>query len=654
MTGEGDRGKTLLAVYDLSVCPVNFDFFNFLVLAEIERLRLGLDGINFLVVLGGNENPFFDGMSYGEDDKHWRLANIIMPGVTLLPSRAGISLCANRDDAQNFLDQAANIFPGRYSLENPTGYYSQAEITAKAALGGDIPFLSAPGQARGFAASWLQSRAAGRKAVVITLRQSSTDPEKNSNVSAWAEFARALDQDQYFPVIVPDTEAVFRAPDPELDGLALLPEAAVNVVLRAALYEQAYLNMFSVGGGGMLCQLIDATRYQFIRVAVPGSPDCSSEIMQATQGMAEGGRIRYAKGLQNYVWRPETTNVFAEEFAKMTEVIEGRTEAGDYIALEPEPPLVTADRMERYGFHAQARDIYLGLLDREPGNGALIWRAAASENSLGRHRSAHDRLGALAPPEAAKPEVQEQRARALAGLGRNSDAIDPYRAAIAGTGAGSELHLRAVVKLAWIYSDETRVDDMIALLQSEMRADPENRLLHRVMGEALEIHGFTREAEMCFATELSLCRAAAEAEPLTAEAGSRIGILELKLGHVRPAIAILQSVLDQDPSYWQAHEHLGDAYWAARDQDRAIAHYREAIARSWGRQASFLYKLAKALQAAGELDEALEVAIRCQRLAEDHLPTYGLLAELSQDAGRMDEALRYITMAREVEATAAV
>jgi tetratricopeptide (TPR) repeat protein len=165
---------------------------------------------------------------------------------------------------------------------------------------------------------------------------------------------------------------------------------------------------------------------------------------------------------------------------------------------------------------------------------------------------------------------------------------------------------------------------------NDMRADPENSFLHRVMGEALEMHGFTREAEMRSATELKLCRAAADTESLTAVVGTRIGILELKLGHLRPAIEILQSVIDQEPSYWQAREHLGDAYAAVQDYGRAIEHYREAIERSWGRLASFLFKLARALQASGDLDEALETATRCQRLAGDYLPTYGLLAELSQ------------------------
>jgi tetratricopeptide (TPR) repeat protein len=305
--------------------------------------------------------------------------------------------------------------------------------------------------------------------------------------------------------------------------------------------------------------------------------------------------------------------------------------------------------MERYQRHAQARDIYSELLRGEPNDLSLLLRIAKSENNLGMHKSAFARLEKIRRELGSDAEFLEQWADALSGLGRAEEAAQAYTGVLENSKPGSGVRLRSAVKLAMIYSDAGRLDDMITLLQAELHNDSQNPLIHRAMGEMLEKHGFEREAAMCLNNELNLQRRLAEGDPNNLEAQIRVGVLENKMGRPREALRNLESVLARDQARWEIHEHMGDAHAALSEYDSAVEHYRQAIKRSWGRQASFHFKLAQALKANGAVQEAIDAVLESQRLAKDYLPNYALLIELLQSAGRMDEARDYMLMAREIE-----
>ena len=79
--------------------------------------------------------------------------------------------------------------------------------------------------------------------MTITLRGYGYVTGRNSNIAAWAAFARQLDKARFSVVIVPDTEQCFTGIPAELDGLPIFFEAAIAPGLRMALYQRAYLNL---------------------------------------------------------------------------------------------------------------------------------------------------------------------------------------------------------------------------------------------------------------------------------------------------------------------------------------------------------------------------------------------------------------------------
>jgi hypothetical protein len=177
------------------------------------------------------------------------------------------------------------------------------------------PAADSNGGARG------STRAGKRRVVTITLRAYRYMPARNSNLAAWAGFARGLDPERYFPVIVPDTEQAIEGLPAELEGLTTMPEAAWNLPIRMALYQRAWLNMGVNNGPMGLCWLNDRTRYVTVKMATPGVPQTALDYMRSL-GFEAGQSMPFATPYQEMVWQDDTPDVIAAAFARMVQRIE--------------------------------------------------------------------------------------------------------------------------------------------------------------------------------------------------------------------------------------------------------------------------------------------------------------------------------------------
>ena len=90
---------------------------------------------------------------------------------------------------------------------------------------------------------WLHSHIGERKGVTITLRESTYNENRNSDLSEWLAFAKSVNPDIYCPIFVRDTERCFEPLGSEFDNLVTCPIASVNLPLRMALYEESWVNM---------------------------------------------------------------------------------------------------------------------------------------------------------------------------------------------------------------------------------------------------------------------------------------------------------------------------------------------------------------------------------------------------------------------------
>lgn len=367
MTAASDR---LTAFYDFEVCPATFDFADFLALAELARRRHAARALHIVIVPARGGGFRSDDSTFDENDKRWRLYNILLSSCTLLPQFAGLTVCQSRIHAED-VEQSLEgpVFPEGYSTERPRADFMLSGIVAAAVQGEEIPKFRATARAAAYAGRWIEQCSGGRRTISITLREATHEPSRNSNLAAWSAFAKRLDPALYCPVFVRDTERAFDPVPPALAEFLLCPFAPVNLDLRIALYEKCWLNLMMPNGPGVICWLDDHVRLLMFKMITEGA-DNASELYVASQGLKIGGQAPFATPFQRMVWEPDTLDVIEREFAAMIERI------GDAAAIadpSPDPanaedPMVVAVRLQSTGRLEEATAIYQQIVTREPAN----------------------------------------------------------------------------------------------------------------------------------------------------------------------------------------------------------------------------------------------------------------------------------------------
>ena len=77
--------KKLNCFYDLSVAPCSYDFFAFLISAELHRIRNHFDNLSLIFLPGPNHGYKEDiHRSFEQNDNFFK--NVLLPGPLLLPS----------------------------------------------------------------------------------------------------------------------------------------------------------------------------------------------------------------------------------------------------------------------------------------------------------------------------------------------------------------------------------------------------------------------------------------------------------------------------------------------------------------------------------------------------------------------------------------
>ena len=325
-----ERNDILYAFYDLAVAPTTFDFIKFLILSEIERKRIGCSSLHVVIVpgfvqgfrKGDLEDYRRSGASdYDVNNLNWRLSNIVIPCCWHVSSCQQITVCASREEAYTFYASLTkHVFPKGYTVRFPKKIYAWRNIAYVTSKGLELPTIQATFPARHFVNKWIQKRAAGRKIITITLRESSWHHERNSNLSAWAMFARGLNSGIYYPIFIRDTENSFKSFPPELAGLTVFSEVSWNIELRIALYELSYLNMFTNGGPATLCRLNKKARSIVFKLI--GTTYLKDDFFRYVWDIEPGSQPKYANSFQRLVWEDDRFTVIQREFDKMCDVIE--------------------------------------------------------------------------------------------------------------------------------------------------------------------------------------------------------------------------------------------------------------------------------------------------------------------------------------------
>lgn len=200
--------------YELSKSPATFDYINFLIRAEQERIGRQQDAISIRISYGERKQSPRD-LIFGPDRKMWRINNLLIPLSRCLPSVADVAIGEG----------------------NQTLGYLPFKVPQK-------PVFKAPGGATQIVNGYLEDKP---NPVSITLRQSDFEQQRNSDIKAWVKVAQWLKGHGYTPIMVPDTEAELYGASYQI-GTESYPAASLYPEIRLALFEQCVVNLMSAGG----------------------------------------------------------------------------------------------------------------------------------------------------------------------------------------------------------------------------------------------------------------------------------------------------------------------------------------------------------------------------------------------------------------------
>jgi len=328
------KKDTLYAFYDLEVMSASFDIIPFLILAEKCRMSQGLKAMHIVIVPGSQQGfakGYFEYYKNMTPDKEkirfayleWRVRNILVPCCWLMPSCKQLTVCSSRSDAKDIENLLAeHIFPDHYLVNvpvNPNKNIYQMGVTPDYP---HIPSLSATQTGCDFVLNWMNTHCKGKKVVTITLRETSYEIDRNSNTKDWIRFARTIDQDNYLPVIIRDTEVAFQFIPEEMTGLTIFYEASWNMEIRAALYQMSYLNLFSSGGPMILSWFNNKCRCLIFKL-ITKTIDITTEKQLDFIGLTAGDQPLYFSKFQKLVWDDDQYEVIKKEFDEMCIKIEG-------------------------------------------------------------------------------------------------------------------------------------------------------------------------------------------------------------------------------------------------------------------------------------------------------------------------------------------
>lgn len=200
---------------------------------------------------------------------------------------------------------------GRYADYD---YHIGALVDA-ARAGAEVPKFAPPQWASDEAGRFLGD---GRRPVVITLRETAAQSERNSRVTEWMTFARSL-MPEHRVIFVRDTckanERLIEDAEWPFEFVTY-PRASRNAYVRAALYQRALVNMF-VGNGPIGWALFSDAPYLAFKQLVPEMKNWDAGTPKGWKEQAHlevGEQWPWASSRQRMTWKDDTFENIRDEF----------------------------------------------------------------------------------------------------------------------------------------------------------------------------------------------------------------------------------------------------------------------------------------------------------------------------------------------------
>lgn len=217
----------------------------------VSRILLFLSSILHVSFSSWKQTSGYDKIITSEHERQ-RTFNIVLPIASLYGSCASVNLIDDarmitytcRSHSQVYPENYDGVFLRGMSYNKVFDYErKQCQFSGLKALALDLDKVK----------SWLTSHSVNQQFVTFTIRHYDFQPERNSNIPVYLEFASYLSNMGIGAVFIPDTEDLSYID--QISDYPVFFAGAFNLYQRQAIYELALTNIFNSNGCSALCAL---------------------------------------------------------------------------------------------------------------------------------------------------------------------------------------------------------------------------------------------------------------------------------------------------------------------------------------------------------------------------------------------------------------
>ena len=328
-------GHRVLVVCDFAAFPLSYDIVVFLAAADDFCRRSGCHRMDVAFIAHEGDplmNEAFKTNPVNNPVKSCDfIYNLAIEATRLYKSIGDVLFFTNRSNFLTFFRNVKSthkVFPEEYTPFRPgylpsrkgVPYYGMRHLFVNSKASRESLSLRPSADQLNLASAWVKRLSNGKKMITITLRETPHQPERNSNIEAWRALVDQYKKQNIIFVILRDYFAIYDQSPIIGEHVIECPEAVHSMSFRAAIYQQADLNLFTGNGPAMLCLLNSKTRYIVFKMSTDAASARPEEIF-FQHGLRFGENMPEASKFQKLVWENDDAPVLIRELGIMLDTI---------------------------------------------------------------------------------------------------------------------------------------------------------------------------------------------------------------------------------------------------------------------------------------------------------------------------------------------
>ena len=305
-----DYQNNIYAFLDLNNFRSTFDVVGFLLYCKIKSVNKKLtlfiiENIPQKVIINpAKEKDFLDNIS----SSNLRTDNIIKISLDLVENfNPKIVFISDRNELNEFLSlKPDQKIPATASLDKRIkweDYYIY--INEYYLKNNDRPTLKTPKHYNELIKLFIKKNKIKKKIVTITIRDCSYSPLRNSNIENWKKVYEYLEKNNYYPIILDDVENFsVQNKKNSLDGYNQYYYANIDLRVRLALYEEAFMNLSVSNGPSVLLIYSKYCKFLIFKMFTNDENSTSSSLknVEKIMGLKQNQQYTFFNKHQRLVW----------------------------------------------------------------------------------------------------------------------------------------------------------------------------------------------------------------------------------------------------------------------------------------------------------------------------------------------------------------